>query len=36
MFIAPAMIATKEQVDEILDALDRSLTEFESELGVTG
>ena len=36
MFIAPALITTKEQVDDILDAVDRSLTELESELGVSG
>ena len=36
IFIAPALITTKDQVDDILDAIDRSLTELESELGVTG
>ena len=36
MFIAPALITTKEQVDDILDAIDRSLTALEVELGVSG
>ena len=36
IFIAPPMTISKEQVDELIDALDRSLTELEQELGVTG
>ncbi|MFQ5933360.1 MAG: aspartate aminotransferase family protein [Dehalococcoidia bacterium] len=35
LFIAPPLCITKEQVDELVDALDRSLTEFEKEVGVT-
>ncbi len=36
IFIAPPLCITREQVDELVDALDRSLTELEQELGVTG
>ena len=36
IFVAPPISITKEQVDDLLDAFDRSLTELEEELGVTG
>ncbi|MFQ5874613.1 MAG: aminotransferase class III-fold pyridoxal phosphate-dependent enzyme, partial [Dehalococcoidia bacterium] len=36
IFIAPPICVTREQVDELLDALDRSLTEFEQVMEVSG
>ena len=35
LFIAPPLSITRDQIDELVDALDRSLTEFEKEVGVT-
>ncbi len=35
IFIAPPLSITREQVDELMDVLDRSLTDLEQELGVS-
>jgi adenosylmethionine-8-amino-7-oxononanoate aminotransferase len=34
IFISPPLCITREQVDELLDALDATLTEWEQQLGV--
>ena len=34
LFIAPPLCITREQVDDLLDRLDQTLTEWEKELGV--
>ena len=34
MFISPPLRITREQVDEVMDRLDRTLTEWEQSLGV--
>jgi 4-aminobutyrate aminotransferase-like enzyme len=34
MFIAPPLTITREDIDDIVDILDRSLAEVERELGM--
>jgi hypothetical protein len=34
LFVFPQICITSEQVDDMLDRLDTTLTEFEEEMGV--